>query len=176
MATYLRYVRRLDFFETPDYEYLRSLFTNLMDRRGMECDWDFDWCSRQLVSPPWERKREITCCSLHQPWTRHVFLNAAAVDIFSITSAGFSLPHVTSPDFYCCGQNLFLLEGKINIGRYAGFRCDFVPFFKHINEVHARKLCRRAFTREGLDCPLGVLSSRSQMTPNGVVHRLLCVM
>ena len=50
MATYLRYVRRLDFFETPDYEYLRGLFTNLMDRRGMECDWDFDWCSRQLVS------------------------------------------------------------------------------------------------------------------------------
>ncbi|KAI2667491.1 Casein kinase I isoform gamma-2 [Labeo rohita] len=34
MATYLRYVRRLDFFERPDYEYLRKLFTDLFDRNG----------------------------------------------------------------------------------------------------------------------------------------------
>ena len=27
LATYLRYVRRLDFFETPDYDYLRKLFS-----------------------------------------------------------------------------------------------------------------------------------------------------
>ncbi len=49
LGTYLRYVRRLDFFETPDYEYLRKLFTDLMTKNRWECDWDFDWCGRQLV-------------------------------------------------------------------------------------------------------------------------------
>ena len=34
MATYLRYVRRLDFFEKPDYDYLRRLFTDLFDGKG----------------------------------------------------------------------------------------------------------------------------------------------
>uniref|UniRef100_A0A1I8H1B0 non-specific serine/threonine protein kinase n=1 Tax=Macrostomum lignano TaxID=282301 RepID=A0A1I8H1B0_9PLAT len=47
MAIYLRYVRRLDFYETPDYSYLRELFTGLMTRNNWTCDWDFDWVSRQ---------------------------------------------------------------------------------------------------------------------------------
>ena len=50
LATYLRYVRRLDFFETPNYDYLRKLFTDLMVKNGWECDWDFDWTGRQVVS------------------------------------------------------------------------------------------------------------------------------
>ena len=49
MATYLRYVRRLDFFETPDYDYLRKLFQDLMDRKGWKNDGEFDWTGRQLV-------------------------------------------------------------------------------------------------------------------------------
>ncbi|KAF6779232.1 hypothetical protein AHF37_01882 [Paragonimus kellicotti] len=48
MATYLRYVRSLDFFEEPNYEYLRLIFTDLMQRKGWECDWEFDWCHRPL--------------------------------------------------------------------------------------------------------------------------------
>ncbi|XP_013385114.1 casein kinase I isoform X1 [Lingula anatina] len=51
LATYLRYVRRLDFFETPDYDYLRKLFTDLMAKKGWECDWEFDWTGRQLSTP-----------------------------------------------------------------------------------------------------------------------------
>ena len=35
LATYLRYVRRLDFFETPDYDYLRKLFRGTLVQR--EC-------------------------------------------------------------------------------------------------------------------------------------------
>ena len=50
LATYLRYVRRLDFFETPDYDYLRKLFQDLMEKKGWDCDFEFDWTGRQLVS------------------------------------------------------------------------------------------------------------------------------
>lgn len=48
MATYLRYVRRLDFFETPDYDYLRKLFKDLFDRKGFIDDGEFDWTHKQL--------------------------------------------------------------------------------------------------------------------------------
>lgn len=54
MATYLRYVRHLDFFETPDYDYLRKLFTDLYERMGygtvpqnIEVP-EFDWSNKQL--------------------------------------------------------------------------------------------------------------------------------
>lgn len=50
MAQYLRYVRKLDFFETPDYEYLRKLFTDLMDRCGYVEDGEFDWTGKTSVN------------------------------------------------------------------------------------------------------------------------------
>lgn len=50
MATYLRYVRRLDFFERPDYEYLRTIFTDLFDKRGYAFDYAYDWVGRPIVS------------------------------------------------------------------------------------------------------------------------------
>ncbi|XP_041917946.1 casein kinase I isoform X2 [Alosa alosa] len=51
MATYLRYVRRLDFFEKPDYEYLRTLFTELFERKGYAFDYTYDWVGRQIPTP-----------------------------------------------------------------------------------------------------------------------------
>ncbi|XP_039291630.1 casein kinase I isoform X1 [Nilaparvata lugens] len=51
MATYLRYVRRLDFFETPDYEYLRKLFQDLFERRGYADDAEFDWTGKTMSTP-----------------------------------------------------------------------------------------------------------------------------
>lgn len=48
MATYLRYVRRLDFFETPDYEYLRGLFSTLFNRKGFIEDGEFDWSGKTM--------------------------------------------------------------------------------------------------------------------------------
>ncbi|KAG9351242.1 hypothetical protein JZ751_025134 [Albula glossodonta] len=50
MATYLRYVRRLDFFEKPDYDYLRKLFTDLFDRNGYVFDYEYDWVGKPLPS------------------------------------------------------------------------------------------------------------------------------
>lgn len=51
MATYLRYVRRLDFFETPDYEYLRNLFTSLFNKKGYVDDGEFDWSGKTMSTP-----------------------------------------------------------------------------------------------------------------------------
>uniref|UniRef100_A0A671QVG9 non-specific serine/threonine protein kinase n=1 Tax=Sinocyclocheilus anshuiensis TaxID=1608454 RepID=A0A671QVG9_9TELE len=51
MATYLCYVRRLDFFEKPDYEYLRTLFTELFERKGYTFDYSYDWVGRQIPTP-----------------------------------------------------------------------------------------------------------------------------
>ncbi|GAB1294370.1 Casein kinase I isoform gamma-1 [Apodemus speciosus] len=51
MATYLRYVRRLDFFEKPDYEYLRNLFTDLFERKGYTFDYAYDWVGRPIPTP-----------------------------------------------------------------------------------------------------------------------------
>nr|XP_012136695.1 PREDICTED: casein kinase I isoform gamma-3 isoform X6 [Megachile rotundata] len=51
MATYLRYVRRLDFFETPDYEYLRNLFHDLYEKRGFVNDGEFDWTGKTMSTP-----------------------------------------------------------------------------------------------------------------------------
>nr|CAH7717175.1 unnamed protein product [Callosobruchus chinensis] len=48
MATYLRYVRRLDFFETPDYEYLRNLFMQLFNKKGYVDDSEFDWTGKTM--------------------------------------------------------------------------------------------------------------------------------
>ncbi|CAH1798067.1 unnamed protein product [Owenia fusiformis] len=51
LATYLRYVRRLDFFETPDYDYLRKLFLDLMETNHWDCDSEFDWSTPVDPSP-----------------------------------------------------------------------------------------------------------------------------
>ncbi len=48
---YLKYVRGLDFFETPDYNYLRKLFLGLFEEKGYVDDGDFDWSGRSTSTP-----------------------------------------------------------------------------------------------------------------------------
>lgn len=50
-AEYLRYVRALSFDETPNYEYLRSLFRSLYFERGYPMDMIFDWEVQQPSIP-----------------------------------------------------------------------------------------------------------------------------
>lgn len=64
MATYLRYVRRLDFFEKPDYDYLRTLFMELFERKGYTFDYTYDWVGRQIVSDGQPRQPITTPPSL----------------------------------------------------------------------------------------------------------------
>lgn len=42
-AIYLNYVRKLGFEETPDYDFLRELFTKVMRSNGDVDDGVFDW-------------------------------------------------------------------------------------------------------------------------------------
>uniref|UniRef100_A0A0N5BQF4 non-specific serine/threonine protein kinase n=1 Tax=Strongyloides papillosus TaxID=174720 RepID=A0A0N5BQF4_STREA len=45
-AQYLRYARRLDFFETPDYDYCFNLFKTVLERSGYTYDYEFDWTAK----------------------------------------------------------------------------------------------------------------------------------
>ncbi|XP_037923728.1 casein kinase I isoform X4 [Hermetia illucens] len=58
-ATYLRYVRRLDFFETPDYDFLRRLFQDLFDRKGYVEDGEFDWTGKTMTNEQMAAMRQL---------------------------------------------------------------------------------------------------------------------
>lgn len=45
-ATCLNYTRSLEFFDTPDYSYLRQLFRDLSAREGFQYDSDFYWAKK----------------------------------------------------------------------------------------------------------------------------------
>ncbi|XP_039232085.1 casein kinase I isoform X14 [Drosophila yakuba] len=58
-ATYLRYVRRLDFFETPDYDFLRRLFQDLFDRKGYTDEGEFDWTGKTMTKEQLDQMKVI---------------------------------------------------------------------------------------------------------------------
>ncbi|RZF36315.1 hypothetical protein LSTR_LSTR006579 [Laodelphax striatellus] len=46
VGNFLRYARRLDFFDKPDYELLRKTFRELFERKGYTDDGIYDWTGR----------------------------------------------------------------------------------------------------------------------------------
>ena len=46
---YFTYALNLDFNETPDYNYLRGLFTNLFNQKGFHHDKVFDWSAKSIL-------------------------------------------------------------------------------------------------------------------------------
>ena len=45
---YMKEVRRMDFYDSPDYDYLRNMFLDVLDEQSMECDWVFDWSDKNV--------------------------------------------------------------------------------------------------------------------------------
>ena len=43
METFVSYVKNLEFTEVPDYDYLRQLLKNILDKNKMNIDFYFDW-------------------------------------------------------------------------------------------------------------------------------------
>ena len=53
-ATYMHYVRNLNFLDVPDYEYMRRLFRTCMVKHQFSTDCKFDWSAKPVTSsiPP----------------------------------------------------------------------------------------------------------------------------
>jgi hypothetical protein len=45
-TTYINYTRNLDFEQEPDYNYLRGLFKKVMEDRGLQHDYIYDWAKK----------------------------------------------------------------------------------------------------------------------------------
>jgi casein kinase 1 len=63
-AHYLTYVRNLGFEDTPDYDYLRDLFTQALKEEGGVEDGEYDWMKKQDKKGDWNRQQ------LHDPNSR----------------------------------------------------------------------------------------------------------
>jgi len=64
-ATYLNYCRSLGFEETPDYEYLQTLFRGLFVREKFKYDLVFDW---SLTNDMTDCMASVRSCSVdHSP-------------------------------------------------------------------------------------------------------------
>jgi casein kinase 1 len=89
---YLTYVRNLGFEDTPDYDYLRELFTQaLKDTGGVE-DGEYDWMkvsSKHDKKADWERPG-----ALHNPNARP---GASNMELHNTSRVGTGTPHQSDP-------------------------------------------------------------------------------
>ena len=86
-AHYLTYVRNLGFEDTPDYDYLRDLFTQALKEEGLVEDGEYDWMKKQDKKGDWNRQ------ALHDPNSRP---GASAMEIHG-NSRGATTRHQSDP-------------------------------------------------------------------------------
>lgn len=86
-AHYLTYVRNLGFEDTPDYDYLRDLFTQALKEEGGVEDGEYDWMKKQDKKGDWNRQ------ALHDPNARP---GASAMEIHG-NSRGATTRHQSDP-------------------------------------------------------------------------------
>jgi casein kinase 1 len=91
---YLSYVRNLGFEDTPDYDYLRDLFTQALKNTGEVEDGEYDWMKLNS-GKGWEAmKQHPSQHMLHQP---NAAPGASARELHGNTRAGASTPgHLTA--------------------------------------------------------------------------------
>ncbi|KAI9829355.1 MAG: casein kinase I [Phylliscum demangeonii] len=91
---YLSYVRNLGFEDTPDYDYLRDLFTQALKSTGEVEDGEYDWMKLNN-GKGWEMmKQHPSQLHLHQP---NAVANASQRDIYGGTTARGVGPGAGSP-------------------------------------------------------------------------------
>lgn len=92
---YLSYVRNLGFEDTPDYDYLRELFTQALRNTGEVEDGEYDWMKLNN-GKGWEAmKQHPSQHMLHQP---NVAPGASAKELHGTTRGGASTPGYLTAD------------------------------------------------------------------------------
>ncbi|XP_068917282.1 casein kinase I isoform X2 [Tenebrio molitor] len=114
MATYLRYVRRLDFFETPDYEYLRGLFQNLYNRKGYPEDADFDWAGKTMSTPVGSLQTTAHEVVVSPNRERHLTKTTSKANAWPEASKQSTLGNLTPADRHGSVQVVSSTNGELN--------------------------------------------------------------
>lgn len=97
----MRYVRRLDFFETPDYDYLRKIFQDLFERKGYVDDGEFDWTGKTMVNIPNDSNRiygESARIALHERFVEVLFrkVGVSIIDLLVLVVCRVNSPEIVS--------------------------------------------------------------------------------
>ncbi|ORY10828.1 kinase-like protein [Rhizoclosmatium globosum] len=106
-AMYLQYCRDLKFEETPDYDYLRGLFTNVLVRMGEHDDGVFDWMiamdsqrrerERVKEAEREQRERERLARQAHMQQLQQNMLSTPSISSHTPISSGPLRPGNTTP-------------------------------------------------------------------------------
>ncbi|KAI1499851.1 casein kinase I [Biscogniauxia marginata] len=90
-SKYLTYVRNLGFEDTPDYDYLRELFTQALKNTGEVEDGEYDWMKiSKESSKGWDAMHKHG--AYHNPNSRP---GPSAMELHGQSRTGASTPHLT---------------------------------------------------------------------------------